>query len=111
METFAGILKVGCIGIIALIALFIILLSLPKSRLRSFVIEMLGWFGVAGSAVSVVSPIDFLPDMIPLVGQIDDIGMIIIGTCSAIMAYSMRRERAQLERETIELTRPRLPRG
>jgi len=91
------ILKIGCIGILALIAIFFVLLSLPKSRLRSFVLEIMGWFGVAGSAVSVVSPIDMVPDFIPVLGQLDDVGMIIAGIASAIMAYSMRRERARLE--------------
>jgi hypothetical protein len=61
MDKFIEFMKVGCLGFFALLAIFFVLLSLPKSRLRSFVLEILGWFGVAGSAVSVISPIDPSP--------------------------------------------------
>jgi uncharacterized membrane protein YkvA (DUF1232 family) len=38
-----------------------------------------------------------VPDFIPVLGQHDDVGMIVVGIGSAILAYMMRRERARLE--------------
>jgi uncharacterized membrane protein YkvA (DUF1232 family) len=97
MEAFFGFLKVAIIGLIVLFALFIILLSLPASRLRSFLLETMGW-GTAGiSAVSVVSPIDFVPDFIPVLGWADDVGMLCAGIASIAMALVMRRQRHRLE--------------
>jgi hypothetical protein len=99
MEAFFGFMKVALLGVFAVFALFIILLSLPASRLRSFVLELMGW-GTAGvSAVSVVSPIDFVPDVIPLLGWMDDIGAIFVGLASVVMALVMRRQRNKLEME------------
>ena len=80
-----------------MLALFIVLLSLPASRLRSFLLEFMGW-GTAGvSAVSVVSPIDFVPDFIPILGWADDVGAICVGVASLAMAILMRRQRHKLE--------------
>lgn len=97
MDAFFDFLKYFFIGLFALIGLFVILLSLPKSRLRSIVLEFMGWGTTAVSAVSVVSPLDPIPDVIPVLGQLDDVGMIVLGICSALFAYYMRSQRKKLE--------------
>jgi uncharacterized membrane protein YkvA (DUF1232 family) len=38
-------------------------------------ISPLSWLAVVGTIVYVVSPIDFIPDVIPFVGVIDDVGL------------------------------------
>lgn len=96
MDAFFSFLKVLFLGFFGLIALFIILLSIPKSRLRNIVLEITGWGTTAVSAVSVVSPIDPIPDFIPVLGQLDDIGMIVLGICSALMAMYMRNQRKKM---------------
>jgi hypothetical protein len=79
-----------------LLCTFLVLLALPKSRLRSFMLEIFGW-GIAGlSAVYVISPIDLIPDFIPVIGWIDDVGAAVGGVTAAMTAISARRERENL---------------
>lgn len=96
MDAFFEFLKYFFIGLFALIALFLILLALPKSRLRNLILEVTGWGTAATAAVSVLSPVDLVPDFIPVLGQMDDLGMIVLGICSAILATYMRRQRNQV---------------
>lgn len=97
MDNFFDLLKIIFIGLFVVIVVFMILMALPKSKLRSLVLEYLGWTTAGVSAVSVVSPIDLIPDFIPVAGQLDDIGMIILGIASVIIARKMRKQRKDLE--------------
>ena len=45
MDAFFSFLKVALIGIFALIALVLVLLALPQTRLKSTLTELLAWFG------------------------------------------------------------------
>jgi hypothetical protein len=65
MDAFFEFLKALFIGLFGLITLFIVLLSIPKSKLRDIILEFTGWGTSAASAVSVVSPIGPIPDFIP----------------------------------------------
>ena len=80
-----------------LLGLFLVLLSMPKSKLRSVVFELLGWFTTASATVLVVSPIDLMPDVVPVAGQIDDVLYIVVGIIAAVFAYHQRQERRRLE--------------
>lgn len=85
---------IGCITLFVIT--FLILLALPNSKLRSVLMEMFGW-GTAGvSAVSVLSPIDLAPDFIPVIGQADDVVMIIVGLLAAGYAVYQRNKRHEL---------------
>ena len=82
----------------ALAALFIVLLALPQSRLRQVLFRLISWVNgllMVLLGISVVSPIDAIPDVIPVIGQADDVlaivGAIGAGIVSAIAARAARQ--------------------
>ena len=101
MDQLGELLRVGCWGCCGLLALFMILLALPQSRLRYYVLRGLGivFFTITGLlALYILSPLDALPDVIPVLGQIDDggalIGTIITGLSGALAWWSSKQSKS-----------------
>jgi uncharacterized membrane protein YkvA (DUF1232 family) len=95
MNAIFSFLSIIFICLTALAALFLVLLALPQSRLRSNLLEVLGWTGVAASTSLILSPVDFIPDMIPVVGQADDLVYLLCAIASFWMAWKQRAQRNQ----------------
>lgn len=94
-EIFSTIRLMAMIGGGLLLAL-LILLSLPHSRLKEIVLTVLGWAMTAASLVYVISPLDCLPDVIPVVGWADDVMALVVAVTSAMAAMNAGNGAKQL---------------
>ena len=74
---------------------FMILLALPNSKLRSIFLECLKYFMAGILILLVISPIDFLPDIVPIAGWGDDLGYA-LGAAAAVMSARKNRQERKL---------------
>lgn len=97
MEAFFSFLKVfvACGSLFFIVML--VLLALPQSRLRCVGLEMAKWALCAGLLLMVPSPADVIPDVVPGVGWLDDIGYVVAAFASASGALKERKKRKLYE--------------
>jgi len=83
-------LKFLAILIAVLIVIFLVLLALPKSKLRQSILKIYSIVSLIATILSVgyiISPIDIVPDIIPVAGQGDDLIAAISALATAITGY------------------------
>ena len=93
MDAFFSFLTVIAIGGFALIALVLVLLAIPHTRFKSMLTEFLSWLGFVGASGLVVSPIDLIPDVIPVIGWADDAGYVLLALACAYIGWKQRQRR------------------
>ena len=86
-ELFRWMLMCGTLLTIA----FVVLLAMPKSQLRSFLMPIISWGMAIFCGVYVISPVDVVPEAIlgPF-GLIDDIGAVVMGIAAARKAMNAK---------------------
>jgi uncharacterized membrane protein YkvA (DUF1232 family) len=83
-----------------------VMLSLPKSQLRSVGLQCIKYALAAGLFLLIPSPVDCLPDVVPGVGWLDDIGYVIAGI-AAVRAGNREGRQRKFEQECENLVRAR----
>ena len=90
MESFWDFIKILVICITMLLVIFLVLLALPNSKLRQSILKIYSIVSLIAtilSAVYIISPIDVIPDFIPVAGQGDDVVAAISALATAITGY------------------------
>lgn len=106
MAEFFSFLKflIGCSSLLFLT--FLVLLALPQSRLRTVGLEVAKYAVAACMVLLVPVPVDILPDAIPGIGWLDDIGYLV----AAVTAVSSARKDGKTRRLYDEAERAELRR-
>ena len=72
---------------------FAVLISLPKSKMREFLMPIIGWCVAIFCGIYCISPIDILPEVLlgPF-GLVDDIGAVVAGISAAHAAMNPKKD-------------------
>ena len=97
MAEFFSFLKVfvACGSLFFIVML--VLLALPQCKLRTVGLEIAKWALCAGLLLLLPSPVDVIPDVVPGVGWLDDIGYVFAAVVSANSALAERKKRKLYE--------------
>ena len=94
-EIFSTIRLMAVLFVVMVLAL-LVLLSLPHSKLKEIVQPILGWTITVLSVGLIFSPIDPIPDVIPIIGWADDVVALVVAIVSAKAAMDAGKGTKQL---------------
>lgn len=111
MAEFFSFLKlfVGCSTLLFLATL--ILLALPQSKLRAVGLELTKYALAAGLVLMVPLPIDVVPDIVPGIGWLDDIGYIVAAIAAVRSGLGEREKRKLFDEIELQNLRDRAGRN
>jgi hypothetical protein len=78
-EAFLEFLGWAILALGAVAAVFLVLLAMPRSPMRNWLTDLVMRLLATGAAGAyAISPIDFIPDFIPVLGQMDDVAVLLL---------------------------------
>ena len=78
-EAFLEFLGWAIVAFGAVAVVFLVLLAMPRSPMRNWLTDLVMRLMATGAAGAyALSPIDFIPDFIPVLGQLDDVGVLLL---------------------------------
>src|SRR5262245_27466340 len=94
MESVFGVIQLMIVCGSVLVLAFMILLGLPQSRMRDFLMEIIGWATAIFCGAYCLMPVDVLPEaFLGPFGLIDDGGALVGGIAAATAAWKAGRNR------------------
>ena len=94
MQSLFGTIQTMFMCATALAIAFVVLLSLPQSKLRAFLLPIIGWCIAILCAVYCISPIDVVPEaLLGPFGLVDDVGAVVAGVAAVRSALSASKEK------------------
>ena len=94
MQSIYGIIQSMFLCGTILAVTFAVLLSLPESKLRDFMLPIVGWCVAIFCGIYCISPIDIVPEALlgPL-GLVDDLGALVTGIAAARTAMNHSKKK------------------
>lgn len=92
MESVFGVIQTMLICGTLLGVAFFVLLSMPQSQLRAFLLPIVGWGVAIFCGIYCISPVDIVPEaLLGPFGLVDDLGAVAAGLTAAGVAMTSGR--------------------
>lgn len=94
MQSLFGVIQTMIVCGTAVVVAFVVLLSLPQSKLRAFLLPIVGWCIAILCGIYCISPIDIVPEaLVGPFGLVDDVGAVVAGIAAVRTAMKASKEK------------------